>query len=168
MSQTSFNNPSLVAVIRRHLEPTLEMLTASIDTCPDECWDVGDANMPIWQHAYHALYYLDFWLQKPGEDFSAPTFHNEDAKTMKMGAHPSMTRSEIQDYRDQVYAKCREFMDRLTSKSLTQSDSEFAEHLTFADRLLGQIRHVQHHVGCMSAVLRRRAGVGPPWRGFAE
>ena len=168
MSETSFNNPSLVAVIRRHLEPTLEMLSAAIDTCPDECWDVADANIPIWQHAYHTLYYLDFWLREPGDTFSAPAFHNEDAKTMKMGTQPSMTPSEIQDYRDEVYAECRKFLDHLTPELLTQSDPDFAEHLTFADRLLGQIQHVQHHVGCMSALLRRRAGVGLEWRGFGE
>lgn len=169
MMQASANASTMVEVLRRHFEPTLEMLRRAIQACPDELWDGQDEGTAFWQYAYHTLFWLDFWLSDSPEGFTAPSFHTRDA-LLETGETPSVTfsREQIADYLEQVYTKCTAFFDGLTPDTLVQ-ESEFFERMwAVGDRILGQIRHVQHHVGHMNCILNRKTGKAPGWIGFNE
>ena len=159
----------MVDVLRRHLEPTLEMLRQTIHACPDALWDARDDGPPFWQFAYHALAGVDFWLSDSPQAFAFPSFHTREA-LIESGETPAeaLPRQQIEAYLEQVTAKSRALLDRLTPAALLQ-ETEFAGRpWTTADRILLQIRHVQHHVGQLNAALKRAVGGAPGWVGFNE
>ena len=170
MTQSTTNTPTMVDVLRRHLEPTLEMLGQTINACPDELWDARDKGPPFWQYAYHALAGVDFWLSDSPKTFAFPSFHTREA-LIESGETPAgaLSRQQIEAYLEQVTAKSWALLDRLTPATLLQ-ETEFAGRpWTTADRILVQIRHVQHHVGQLNAALKGAVGGAPPgWVGFNE
>jgi len=174
MTETTANAPTMVDVLRRHLEPTLEMLGQTIHACPDGLWDARDtgprpAGPPFWQIAYHVLVGLDFWLSDTPQVFRFPPFHRRDALLESGETSPiALSREQIRGYLEQVVRKSQALLDRLTLGALTE-EAEFAgKAWTPADRILTQIRHVQHHVGQMNGILKHKAYKTPGWVGFNE
>ena len=159
---------SIADILRRQFRPTLDMLERAIDSCPDEVWDARDDGHAFWQEAYHALIGLHFWLRRPGEGFQPAPFHSEEAANLGDVAGPGVTREQIDAYRRDVYARCDAVLEGLTSAGAVEAEEMRGRKLTLADRLLTQVRHVQHHVGCMHSTLRRRTGATPDWVGFGE
>jgi len=160
--------PSMAEILRRHLRPTLDMLSNVIQSCPDDVWDAADETAPIWQQAYHTLFWLNAWLRDWGREFEPPAFHTDEARDLVRGTMPALTRSQIEDYMGQVYSGCEAYLDALPADSLTKETMAFGQKWTVADRIVLQIRHVQHHVGSMHSILKRKTGKAPGWRGFNE
>jgi hypothetical protein len=169
VTQTSENALTMVEIVRRHFEPTLEMLRETVRACPDELWDARDEGAPFWQYAYHTLFWLDFWLTDSPEAFQAPSFHTGDA-LIETGQTPSVpfSRAQIDGYLEQVDAKCTAFFEELTLDRLTQEAEFFERMWAVGDRILMQLRHIQHHVGHMNCILKRKTGKAPEWVGFNE
>jgi hypothetical protein len=142
------------------------MLRRAIDECPEEAWSAPDENVPIWQHAYHCLIGLDFWIRAPGEPFAPPPFHSDAAGLLARGAAPVMTREQIAGYCDAVYARCWALMDRLSTEELMREIEVRGLRASLADRMLDQMRHIQHHVGSINSQLRRRVANAPEWFGL--
>jgi hypothetical protein len=153
------------SMLRCHLDRTLQMLERAIDECPNEAWDVSEEKVAIWQYAYHCLIGLDFWLRTPDDQFLPVAFHNDgDSQLIRSG--PVMTREQIVGYRDSVYARCGALLDRMTPKELMEVVEVNGLRASLADRMLDQIRHIQHHVGSMHTQLRRKLGKAPEWVGL--
>ncbi len=163
------NRPTVVLILRRHFEPTLEMLRQAIEACPEELWDDRDEGPAFWQYAYHTLFWLDLWLSDSLAAFQAPPFHTRDA-LLEAGEAPSVTYppQQLGAYLEQVYAKCALFFEGLTPDNVTQESEFFGRMWAAGDRILAQLRHIQHHVGHMNGLLKRRVGVSPGWVGYNE
>ena len=169
MTQTQVSGLELGEILRRHFEPTLEMLRRAIEECPEDLWVAEDAGTPFWQYAYHTVFWADFWMSDSPEGFEAPSFHMRDA-LLESGEMPSVTfaRQQVEDYLGQVHAKCVAFFDSLTLEDLVQGTEFFGRTWITGDRVVAQIRHIPHHVGHMNCILARRTGRSPKWVGFNE
>lgn len=154
-------------IIVVNFERTLQMLKRAIDDCPDNAWDVLDETVSIWQYAYHCLIGLDVWLREPGDPFVPASFHNDASGNLLKGQGAVMTRDQIVSYRDDVYARCRAVLERTSADDFAKDVEIMGFKASLADRVLDQIRHVQHHVGSMHTQLRRRTGSAPQWVGLA-
>ena len=155
-------------ILRRHLRPTLDMLSNVVTGCPDDVWDAADETAPIWQQSYHTLYWLKAWLRDWGHEFQQPAFHTDEALNLVRGASPVLTRNQIEGFMGQVYSELESYLDSIAVESLTEETTAFGQAWTLADRILVQMRHVQHHVGSMYSILKRRTGRAPQWLGFNE
>ena len=160
--------PPMAEILRRHLQPTLDMLSNVVQSCPDDAWDAADETAPIWQQAYHTLFWLNAWLCDWGREFERPAFHTDEALNLIRGATPVFKRGQIQEYMGQVYSGCESYLDSIPAESLTEETTAFGKRWTIADRIVMQIRHVQHHVGSMHSILKRRTSKAPEWLGFNE
>lgn len=153
-------------IIVVNFERTLQMLTRAIDDCPNNAWDLSDEAVSIWQYAYHCLIGLDVWLRAPGDPFAPASFHNDAGGNLLKGQGAVMTRAQIVSYRDDVYARCRAVLARTSADDFDKDVEIMGFKASLADRVLDQIRHVQHHVGSMHTQLRRRTGSAPEWVGL--
>jgi hypothetical protein len=154
-------------IIVVNFERTLQMLERAIDDCPDNVWDLPDEAVSIWQYAYHCLIGLDVLLREPEEPFVPVSFHNDAGGNLLKGQGPVMTREQIVSYRDNVFARCRAVLERTSADDYTKDVEILGLKASLADRILDQIRHLQHHVGSMHTQLRRRTGSAPQWVGLA-
>lgn len=152
----------MVMVLRRQLDATLAMLERAIAECPDSAWTTDEKCLAVWQQAYHTLLSLAIWLHWPTPTIAFPAFHRQGVDDT-IGAAPAYSREVIEEYRKEVYAVVADYFARLTPENLMEVLVLRGQSHTRADIVMGQIRHAQHHVGCIHAQLRRRTGTSPKW-----
>jgi len=165
---TEPSTPTVVEILHRHLTPTFQMLSNAIRTCPEEIWSAADEGVPLWQQFYHTLFWLDAWARDWDKEFEYPTFHSDEARDLTPGASPVITKAQMEEYMAKVFSDCETLLETVTPELLTRETEAFGKQWTIADRILGQIRHVQHHVGTMHAALKRGTSHTPHWVGFNE
>jgi len=166
MSEQTTTAPTIIDIFRRNMAPTVAMLRNIIMQCPDEAW--ADGHPAVWQQLYHTIFWFNAWARDWATPFKRPTFHSDDVLNMVKGATPVLTREQLVEYLRQAEADCYVFLDHLTPESLIVEVEAFGVRWTPADRILGQLRHIQHHVGGMHATIRRVTDSAPKWVGFNE
>lgn len=161
--------PTLTDVLRRQLAPPLAMLREAIEACPPEAWTCADDGVAFWQHAYHALIGVPFWMREDmSQPFDFPAFDNPAAGRLEPGASPVIDRATILAFLTQTEQGVDSVFETMTDERLLDTTTFGDQPSTWADRILSQVRHVQHHTAIMKSMLRRHAGVSTPWRGFGE
>jgi hypothetical protein len=151
----------------------MDMLENAMRACPDEVWCdnsrqpewVANDVVGFWYVAYHTLFFLDFHLSDSIEDFGPPAPFNRD-EFDPAGLLPTApySKEELLDYLDHSRRKCQAFFETLTEeKARQQSRVRPEQNLTVAERLLANMRHVQHHAAQLNLILRQKTGSAPLW-----
>jgi hypothetical protein len=55
---------NILEIVKRHLEPSMQMLSNVITVCPDELWVNNQYGFPIWKRVLHTLESIDYWLNE--------------------------------------------------------------------------------------------------------
>jgi hypothetical protein len=151
----------------------MDMLESAMRACPDDVW--CDRNKPpewpandvvgFWYLAYHTLFYVDFYLSDSIEEFGPPAPFNRD-ELDPAGLLPAepYSKEELMRYLDHGRGKCDAFFEALTEVKARQlSVIRPEQNLTVAERLLGTMRHVQHHAAQLNLILRQKTDSAPLW-----
>lgn len=164
---------TLNRAVLSQFKAALAMLDECLEKCPDDRWDLAPPNAvasyPCWQVAYHALCYVDCYLAPSNDAFA------DEIGSRVGGFHPAGMAELREEFpsrrfeRDELrrYAGfCRERAARvLTSESgaALERPSGFGWlPMSRAELHIYNLRHLQHHVGQLTAYLRR-AGVETRW-----
>jgi hypothetical protein len=147
-------------VLTTQFEAALAMLKDCLQKCPAEHWDGAIAKYPFWQVAYHALCYVDVYLSPDNAAWQPRTgpggLHPKGRAELE-DEYPSrrFEKSELAEYLAICRQKVHDALAAETPASLA-AGSGFA-HLPFsrAELHLYNLRHVQHHVGQLSAYIHR-------------
>jgi len=161
-------------VLRHQFGAAIDMLDNAIRACPDDVWcehskrPEWPANdvVGFWYVAYHTLFYLDFDLSDSMEDFGPPKpFNRDEFDPAGLLPNAPYSKEELQYSLDHCRRKCDAFFNTLTEeKARQQCRTRPGLKLTVAERLLRNIRHVQHHTGQLNLILRQKTGSAPPWK----
>jgi uncharacterized damage-inducible protein DinB len=159
-------NDLLKSMLEAQFGAAFAMFTDCIEKCPPEHWDALVAKYPFWLVAYHTLYCTDGYL--------APS---EDAFELHEDFHPGGWADINDEYPSRrfekaellAYAKfCREKAQAAlageTEDSLNGDSGFKRRNCSRAELYIYTLRHVQHHTGQLSAVLRREK-IDPAWVG---
>ncbi len=161
------------AVLRQQFGAAIDMLENAIRACPDDMWSdhtkkpewVANDIVGFWYLAYHTLFFLDFYLSDSIEDFGPPAPFNRD-EFDPAGLLPEQPYSKdvLLGYLDHCRRKCDQAIDSMTDEKARQQDRMRPEQkLTVAERLLTNMRHVQHHAAQLNLVLRQKTSSAPAW-----
>ena len=150
----------------------LSMMEQTVSSCPEELWNVpGQAN-PFWRVAYHALFYVDLYMQ-PSEDEMTLW---ENARDGYQFLGPTPWPPHEQPQADQPYSPeeilayiehLRSFVARTLPTVELSAPSGF--HWLPFDKLelqIYSIRHLQQHVGDLSTILLTQADREIDWVGM--
>jgi len=146
------------------------MLENAIMACPDGLW--SDPSTPgvagFWYVAYHTLFYLDLQLSGTVEGFAqgfAPPAPFDLRELDPAGLLPERpyTKDELRTYLQHCRKKCRETIVALTEDQAHRSCRWGSLDLSFAELLLYNMRHVQHHAAQLNLLLRQNIDSAPPW-----
>jgi hypothetical protein len=159
---------TLTAVLKRQLDCSLEMLAKAVELCPDDAWADGTAHAPVWEQVYHALFWFSAWLRDWSKPIAYPEFHVAEALEIKHRTGSLIDREQMSGYLAKVRADYETFMAGVTDAGLLGTEKAFGRRWTMADRILGQVRHIQHHVGYLNAILSTRRGIRVHWIGYGE
>jgi hypothetical protein len=149
----------------RQFAAAIDMMDHAIAACPDRVWDDG-ATPPnlVWYSAFHAAFFLDLYLSGSVEGFAPPApFTMSEADPRGVMPERTYTKEELRTYLAHSRAKCRGVMEALTEERARRRHRFPWGELTFAELLLDNLRHVQHHAAQINLLLRQKADVGSPW-----
>jgi hypothetical protein len=157
----------MLAVLRRQFEPSLEMLADIVEACPAALWLDSRYGRPLWQNVIHALTGVRFWLREASQPFSPPDFGQGPIPDLDETPSFDVDKQTVTGYLESIRTVAGAFFAALDDERLLAASSVYNK-CTYADLILGQIRHLQHHVGYCNCLLK--AGNASPgrWQGYAE
>lgn len=154
---------------------SIQMLREAIRSCPKSLWDDRSDGAPFWHLAYHTLFYTDLYLSEDESSFVPREYHEPDAQYLpgenrSLGQavatpHTVFTQQQLLRYAEDCVAKCDQTFARLTDERALERCGIPWYTLNAGDFLLNNLRHLQHHVGQLTWILRKRAGVSSEWWG---
>ena len=160
---------ALADILKRHLRATVRMLAGGIERCPDALWDqAGPAGAPPpWKQIYHALYWFHEWLHDWSGALELPSYHSKEAMHLAEGGRV-VTRREMLEFAAHVTSVAEKVLSGVRDADLLAEHTRWRKAWTMADRMLAEIRHVQHHAGYLNATLRAGGAPAIEWVGYKE
>jgi hypothetical protein len=157
------HNALFVSVLRNEYGAALQMLTQALETCPAELWNLHQDEFPLWQQAFHVLWYADLYLSFAPEPFEN-TLGDREIAGFKVTPEGPLSRPEMLAYAVHVRAKADAVLDWVTDEALGSPNERLHwSGPTLAHRLAYNVRHVQHHIGEINSFLTRHGAKGPDW-----
>jgi hypothetical protein len=153
-------------VVRDQFGAAVDMLENAVRACPDSLWD--DASLPVWRRfwyqAFHALFWLDWYLADSKESFGPPAPFTRD-EFDPAGVYPerAYTKAELLGYLAHGRERLRVRMDALTDESAAQRSHVASREFSMLELHLYSMRHVQHHAAQMNLLLRQGTDSAPRW-----
>lgn len=157
------------AIIWRQFGASIEMLENAVRACPGDLWGDRSRRPEFWYVVYHTLFWLDLYLSGSAEGFAPPAPFTL-GETGPAGLLPdrAFTKDELQAYLAHGRAKCRETIEALTDEAARRRCEFSWGAVSFAELLLYNMRHVQHHAAQLNLMLRQATDSAPGWVARAE
>jgi hypothetical protein len=119
---------------------SIDMLENAIVACPDEIWNDRSEEPEYWYLAFHTLFWLDLYLSGAVENF-AP----------------------LRTFLRHCRRKCRTTIENSTDEEMNRLCRFGWGEASFAELLLYNMRHVQHHAAQLNLILRQKTDSAPGW-----
>lgn len=156
----------------RQFGAAIEMLENSIRACPNELWRErlwDEPDQPefaeFWYLAFHALFWLDYYLAQDPETFAPPApFTMSEVDMDGLLPERIYTRDELQTYLQYGRERCRA---RIASADLLAPQRCRPQNpdMTVAELFIYNLRHVHEHAAQLSMLLGQKTGSAPDWVG---
>jgi hypothetical protein len=144
----------------------VEMLENAMHDCPDELWNSRSQQPEFWYLAYHTLFWLDFYLSKPGQSFVPPApFTLDEMDPAGVLPERPYTKDELQNYLEHGREKCRDLIAALNNERGSEQVAVGSFEGSLVELLLYNLRHVQHHAAQLNLILRQQTNSAPRWVG---
>lgn len=142
----------------------IDMLENSILACPEEAWGNRFTPSEFWYLAYHTLFWLDFYLsENPDEFLPQDPFTLEELDPAGLLPGRIYTKEELIKYLDHGRQKCMAVINSMSEEKSRQHFKFGTLELSFAELLLYNMRHVQHHAAQLNLILRQKINSAPRW-----
>jgi hypothetical protein len=156
----------LVAELKHQHASTLAMLTVVIESCPEDVWSREFAGVPFWREAYHALFWMHSFVGPKDKAFHPHPFGKDIDPWVIKPPRDTCQRAEALRYAAQTGTYIDEVFGALTLDELNGSDSyDESDFRSVFHRLMYGLRHVQHHVGKLTAFLNLEGVQLNHWKG---
>jgi hypothetical protein len=152
------------AIIWQQFGAAIDMLENSLVACPDELWSDRSQRPEFWYVVYHTLFFLDLYLYGSIEGFAPPSpFTLDECDPAGLLPERPFTKDELQAYLEHGRRKCRAAIEELTDEKARERCVFGWGETSFAELLLYNMRHVQHHAAQLNLILRQKTDSAPRW-----
>jgi DinB superfamily len=142
----------------------IDMLENAILACPDNLWGDRSRKPEFWYVAFHALFFLDLYLSDSIEGFTPPPpFTLTEMDPTGQLPERVYTKQELLIYLEHGREKCRSTIETLADEKMLQRCAFDWLDISFAEVLLYNMRHVQHHAAQLNLILTQNAASAPRW-----
>ena len=152
------------SILRRQFGASIDMLENALASCPESLWSDRSRQPEYWYVVYHTLFFLDLYLHGTVEGFAPPAPFTLDEMNPR-GILPERvySKGEVLNYLELCRRKCYETIDNLTPERAGTQCAFSWGRVSFAELLLYNLRHVQHHAGQLNLILRQQTDSAPGW-----
>lgn len=156
-------------IIWRQFGAAIDMLDNAMLACPQQLWSDRSRESEVWYLVYHTLFWLDLYLSGPVEGFAPPApFSLEELDPAGVLPERPYTQAELHIYLEHCRRKCRSTIEGLTDEKAHQQLRFGWGEVSFAELLLYNMRHVQHHAAQLNLLLRQAIDSAPGWVAIAK
>jgi hypothetical protein len=155
---------ALKELIWHQFGAAIDMLENSILACPEEVWGNRFEPSEFWYLAYHTLFWLDLYLsENPDEFLPQDPFTLEELDPAGLLPGRVYTKEELIKYLYHGRKKCQSVIKSMSDEKSRQHFKFGTLDLSFAELLLYNMRHVQHHAAQLNLILRQKINSAPRW-----
>jgi hypothetical protein len=156
----------------RQFRAAIDMLENAITACPDELWQArlydekrGPPDFAaFWYIAFHALFWLDFYLADTAEGFAPPApFTLSEFDPDSLLPDRVYSKAELRTYLDHGREKCRAKQEGQADLLVPQGNRPGWTDMSVAELTIYNIRHIQEHAAQLSLFLGQQLGSAPGW-----
>ena len=144
----------LQASLLGQYEASLAMLKEAIERCPPAAWDEPVARWSPRRIAWHTLTCTNYYLGQDEAAFEPHALYEEGLAENRSDPPIGLTVSRTLDYVEFCFEKLRRVISDETIESLS-APTGFERGFSRLEMHIYNLRHVQHHVGQLSAHVRR-------------
>ncbi len=146
----------------RQFGAAIDSLENAVNACPEARWGDRSREPEYWYLVFHVLFWLDSYLEDQAEGFRPPEpFGLEEMDPAGVLPPRVYTQAELLGYLEYVREKARKHIATMDAARAAEPGKFNAIQGPRLERLLYNLRHVQHHVGQLQMLLRQ-SGVEPP------
>lgn len=140
------------------------MLENAMVACPEALWSDRSREPEFWYVAFHALFWLDYYLAGSPEGFVPPApFTLDELDPAGRIPERPYTKEQLLGYLRHGRARCRRVLADLTDEVAGRPCGFAGMGLTVGELHLYNLRHVQHHAAQLNLLLRMETGSAPRW-----
>lgn len=151
-------------IIWNQFGAAIDTLGNAMEACPDELWADRSKQHEFWYMVYHTLFWLDYYLSESREDFAPPApFTMSELDPAGVLPERPYTKEELGSYLKHGRDKCRAVVESLTDEHISRRARFGRVDLSFAELLLYNMRHAQHHAAQLNLLLRQNTDSAPGW-----
>jgi hypothetical protein len=156
-------------IVWHQFDAAIDMLEDAIVACPDDVWRDRARRPEFWYVAYRTLLFLDLYLSGSIDGFAPPApFTLAELDPAPRVPERPFTKHELQGYLQHGREKCRTTVRTLTDDRAADLCRFPWGEVRFAELLLFNMRHVQHHAAQLNLILRQATDSAPERVGHAE
>jgi len=156
------NKSDFESLLERHFFTMLEMVRTAIRDCPEAVF-IGD-DIRAREHLYHALVWMDMAVSENPPDYDKAQIVSTAGASLQGVASEAITREYLSDFLDKTEAHIKQHLNN--GDAYLQECAVRGRVFTWMDRVLLQLRHVQHHMGAIDELLRQQNLPTLTWIGF--
>lgn len=153
---------SIIKTSKTQFFLSFSMLENLIEECPDEVWNIKAGGFVFWQQILHTLTGANFWMRQPESIFTEPFSERKVYPELENEPIGNITREEMLEYKEQVKNLCIKFFEKNDDVWLLEK-SHIYDKISNMDVVIGQIRHIQYHIGHCNSILRERGLKAVDW-----
>lgn len=141
--------------LRRQYYSALGTLAQVIDACPDGVWARAFGPTVFWHEVYHNLFWAANFVGPSDHRFNPAPFGADIDPRLFVDPPETVDRTTIRGYLEQATRLVEQAFDALNDTELARPDEyDESDFDSTAQRLLYELRHLQHHNGKLIACLR--------------
>jgi hypothetical protein len=152
------------AALWQQFGAAIDMLENGLLACPDDLWSDRTRQPEFWYVVYHALFWLDLYLTGSVEGFAPPApFALEELDPAGVLPARPYSKAEMLTYLAHCRRKGRSAIGSLSDERAAERCRFAWGEVAFAELLLYNMRHVQHHAAQLNLILRQQTDATPGW-----
>ncbi|MBD3258550.1 DinB family protein [candidate division GN15 bacterium] len=157
-------------VIWRQFGAALDMLENAVTRCPEDLWFDHTKKHYYWYWVSHTLFWTDFYLEaRKMDEFRPPEpFGLEELDPAGVMPDPPYSKEVLLGYLEYCRNKLRDKLKSLSAHNPGPSYEFKRGTFTYAELLLYNMRHIQHHGAQLSKILRREVDDSAGWVGATQ
>jgi hypothetical protein len=144
-----------VGQLQREYGRALHTLAKVIDACPEPAWTRPFGPTVFWHEVYHNLFWLANFVGPANHRFRRTPFGADIDPRLFVDAPSAVARATIRGFLEQATRHVEQTFAALSDAQLTGPDGyDESDFDSVAQRLLYELRHLQHHNGKLITCLR--------------
>lgn len=151
-----------ITILKKQLSTAFIMVQNMIHNTPDSIWNQKKGGYVYWQQIVHAITGSLYWLRTDNSQFTEPYSELMIYPELEKDPENELTKQQVLNLLDQAIQLAEVFFHHIDENRLLES-SKIYEKTTNLAVVLGQIAHLNYHIGHCESILRDKGVSNIKW-----